>query len=62
MNFSVIDSDTQKQKSIKCMRFTGNKTGLQPVSRPVQTPADISNQIGNGQFIDKKWTFYQPIS
>ena len=41
------------------MRFTGNKTGLQPVSRPVQTPADISNQIGNGQFIDKKLTFYR---
>ena len=25
----------------------------------LQAPADILNQIGNGQFIDKKRTFYQ---
>ena len=26
-----------------------------------QAPTDISNQIGNGQFIDQKWTFYRTV-
>ena len=42
--------------------YTNRIAGHTNIVAAHQTPADISDQIGNGQFIDKKRTFYHPVS